>query len=164
MLKERVLAALNDQLNSEYYSSYLYLSMCAYFEAQGLRGFAHWMRVQSQEEMGHVMRFFNYINDRNGRVLLQSLEAPPAEWASPLAAFEAAYEHECSISRRIHDLARLAAEEGDWATGAFLQWFINEQVEEERSVGEVVQILRRIGEHPPALYLLDRQLAERQEE
>jgi ferritin len=161
MISDKVLQALNEQLNAEYYSSYLYLAMAACFESETLPGFAHWMRVQSQEEMGHALKFFDHIVDRNGKVALQPVEAPPAAWDSPLAAFEAAYEHEQKITARINDLVNLAISEGDHATHIFLQWFVSEQVEEEKSADEVVQILKKVGDSVGGLYQLDHRLGHR---
>jgi ferritin len=119
------------------------------------------MRVQSQEEMGHALKFFDHIVDRNGKVALQPVEAPPAAWDSPLAAFEAAYEHEQKITARINDLVNLAISEGDHATHIFLQWFVSEQVEEEKSADEVVQILKKVGDSVGGLYQLDHRLGHR---
>jgi ferritin len=153
--------ALNEQINAEMYSSYIYLAMSAYFEDQNMSGFANWMRRQSEEETVHAMKFYDYINDRHGRVTLTALEAPPAEWDSALAAFEAAYEHERYISDRINKLVDLALKESDHATNSFLKWFVDEQVEEEASVDLVVQDLRRVEGFPAGLFLLDRELSQR---
>jgi ferritin len=161
MIGEKMLKALNEQLNAEYFSSYLYLAMAAYFESENLPGFAHWMRLQSQEELGHAMKFFDHILDRGGQVTLQPIAAPPSEWASPLAAFEAAYQHEQMISGRIHDLANLAIAEGDHASNIFLHWFVTEQVEEEKNANEVVQILKKIRDSAGGLYQLDHRLGHR---
>lgn len=161
MISEKMLKALNDQLNAEYFSSYLYLAMAAYFESENLPGFAHWMRLQSQEELEHAMKFFEHILDRGAKVSLQPLDAPPSEWTSPLAAFEAAYQHEKMIAGRIHDLANLAIAEGDHASNIFLHWFVTEQVEEEKSTDEVVQILKKIGDSGGGLYQLDHRLGQR---
>lgn len=161
MLSEKIQDAFNDQLNAETFSAYLYWSMSAYFEDLNLVGFASWMRAQAQEEMVHAMKFYTFINERGGRVLLAALEAPQTKWESPLAAFEAAYEHECYISGRINDLVDLAATEKDHAANAFLQWFVNEQVEEESSVDAVVQQLKLMAEAPGGLFMLDRELGTR---
>ncbi len=161
MLSETMLEALNDQVQAEYHSSYIYLAMSAYFEAQNLGGFANWMRIQADEEIFHVMKFYTYINERGGEVKLQAIEAPPAEWDSPLAAFEAAYEHECYISDRINKLVTLAREEDDYATENFLQWFVAEQVEEEANTDEAVQMLRLADANPGALFMLNREFGGR---
>lgn len=161
MLGDKMQEALNHQTNWEIYSAYLYFSMAAYFQSINLRGFANWMRVQTQEELVHVTKFFDYINDRGGRVVLGPVAGPPTEWASPLAAFEDAYKHEQNVSGRINNLVNLTLEEKDHSTNAFLQWFVTEQVEEESSVNEVVQQLKLMGDAPGGLFMLDRQLAQR---
>jgi len=161
MLSPKIEAALNEQLNAELQSAYLYLAMTAWFDNQGLSGFAGWMKAQFKEELEHAFRFYRYINDRGGKVSLGAITAPPDSWESPLAAFKAAYEHEVSISQRINRLVDLAAGENDHATGAFLQWFVTEQVEEEASVDAVVQKLKLIGDRPHALFMIDRELGRR---
>jgi len=162
MLSKAIQKALNEQLNAELYSSYLYLSMSAYFEAANLPGFAHWMRVQAREEEGHGMKFYEHIVDRLGRVKLQAVECPPAEWDSPLAAFEAAFEHERLVTGRIDDLVKLACKEADNAAAAFLQWFVTEQVEEEAQADKVVRQLERIGDAAAPLLMLDAVMAKRE--
>jgi len=161
MINEKVEAAFNDQINAETFSAYLYLSMSAYFEGSNLRGFASWMRIQAQEEMVHAMKFFDFINERGGRVNLAAIEAPDTEWDSPLAAFEAAYGHEQYITKRINDLVDLAIAEKDHAANSFLQWFVNEQVEEEASADEIVQKLRLMADAPGGMFMLDREMAGR---
>jgi len=162
MISEKMVAALNEQINAEYYSSYLYLGMAAYFEAEDLEGFAHWMKLQAQEELGHAMKIFDQVLERGGKVVLQPLDGSPTEWDSPLAAFTAAYEHEKVITGKINDLVNLAASEGDHATSNFLQWFVGEQVEEEASAEKVVNILSKIGGSVGGLYQLDHRLGHRQ--
>lgn len=161
MLKPKVQGAMNEQLNAELFSSYLYLSMSAWFQSKSLEGMAHWMRIQAQEELGHVMRFFDFINDRGGRVLLGQVEAPKSDWGSPLEAFSEAYEHECKISARIDDLVSLSTGENDQAAVAFLQWFVTEQVEEEATVQTIVDKLKMVGDNGVALYMLDTELGQR---
>jgi ferritin len=156
MLKGKIQAALNKQLNAELYSSYLYLSMSAYFQSVNLPGFANWMRVQAQEELVHAMKFHDFINERGGRVLLQPVEGPPSEWSSSLDAFENAYKHEQKVTGLINDLVNLAIKEGDHATNIFLQWFVTEQVEEEASADEVVQKLKLMADARGGLFMLDR--------
>jgi ferritin len=168
---KKIQNAFNKQINAETYSSYMYWSMSAYFESLNLRGFANWMRAQAQEEMLHAAKFYDFVVDRGGRVLLSAIEAPPTEWSSPQAAFEAVLEHEQKVTGLIHGLVELAAEEKDHASGGFLQWFVNEQVEEEANAAEIVQKLRMLskapGERGPqtphgvALYMFDRELATR---
>lgn len=137
--------------------------MAAYFDAEDLPGFAHWMQVQFQEELGHARKFYGHINDRGGRVKLAAIEEPQAEWDSPLAAFQAAYQHEQHISGRINDLVDLAAEIDDHAANPILQWFVEEQIEEEASTDAVVKLLEKIQDSPHGLIMLDRQLAQRGE-
>lgn len=161
MIKDNVHEALNGQLNAELYSSYLYFSMSAYFESINLPGFASWMRIQAQEEMSHVLKFFNYINERGGRVTMTGIDGPPTEWNSPVEVFDATYAHEQKVSGLINDLVDLAMEARDHATIAFLQWFVSEQVEEEASVDSVVQKLKLAGDRGGGLFMLDQQLGAR---
>ena len=161
MLNAELESALNDQLNSELYSGHLYLSMAAYFEAENLNGFAHWMRVQHQEEISHAMKLFDYINDRNGRVVVQTIEQPPVEFESVHAAMEMTLEHEREVTRMIEDLYREAQAQKDYATHVLLEWFIEEQVEEEKSAVEVVENLKLIGDDGTGLLILDARMAER---
>ena len=161
MLSKKMEAALNKQVNAELFSSYLYLAMAADFEARNLPGIAHWLRAQAREENGHGMKFYGYINDRRGRVTLAAIAAPQAEWASPLAAFEAVLGHEEKVTGLINNLVALAAEEKDNATSVLLQWFVTEQVEEEKNADGIVQQLKMIGDSPHGLIMLDRALAQR---
>lgn len=161
MLSEKIQKALNQQVNAELYSSYLYLSMAAYFESLSLKGFAQWMRVQAQEELVHVGKFFNYLADRGGRVLLGAIAAPPAEWSTPKEAFEDALAHEQKVTGLINKLVTLAKNENDHATENFLQWFVSEQVEEEASADEVVQKLKLVGKSVEGLLYLDDKLGTR---
>ena len=161
MLDEKIQTALNKQLNAELYSSYLYLSMSTYFQSVNLPGFANWMRVQAQEELVHAMKFYDFINERGSRVMLQPVEGPPTEWSSPLDAFENAYRHEQKVTGLINDLVNLAVKERDHATNIFLQWFVTEQVEEEASADEVVQKLKLMGDARGGLFMLDREMGQR---
>ena len=161
MISKKTEDALNEQINAEFYSAYLYLSMEAYFESMNLPGFANWMRAQIQEESMHAMKIYDFVNERGGKVLLKSIEQPPTEWKSPLAAFEAAYKHEQKVTGLINDLVNLAIEEKDHASNTFLQWFVNEQVEEESSVNEVVQKLKMLENAPGGQFLIDRELGQR---
>lgn len=164
MFSESLQDALNSQIKYELESAYVYLSMSAYFESLNLAGFARWMQMQSREEVNHAMKFFNFINDRGGRVALQSIPQPPHEFQSPLEAFEKAYEHECKISALIHQIYDLAVKENDYPTQVMLNWFVEEQVEEEKSTSEVVELLKLSGGQGTALIMLDRQLGQRSEE
>lgn len=159
MLGEKMQAALNRQVNAELYSGYLYLSMAANFERQGLKGAAQWMRAQAKEELLHAMKFYEFIVDRGGVVTLDAVEKPPTTWESALAAFQDAYEHETKVTAMINALVELAIEEKDHATNSFLQWFVDEQVEEEASVDEVVQKLKLAGN--AGLFMVDRELGTR---
>lgn len=161
MFPKKVEEALNDQINAELYSAYLYLAMATYLEHEELPGMAHWMSIQVQEELYHAKRLYDYVFNRDGRVALRSIEAPPGEWDSPLAAFEAAYAHEQQVSKRIHDLMALARAENDAATESRLDWFVAEQVEEEATIKAIVAQLRRTGDFGPGLLLIDRELAQR---
>ena len=161
MLNKKIEQAFNKQLNAEVYSAYLYWSMSAHFESLNLKGFANWMRVQALEEMTHAEKFFNFINERSGRVQLTGVEGPPTEWDSPLAVFEATYAHEVKVSGLINKLIDLAVAESDHASQVFLQWFVNEQVEEESSADAVVQRLKLAADAPGALFMIDQELAQR---
>jgi ferritin len=161
MLSKKMANALNDHVNKELYSAYLYLSMAAYFRSVNLNGFANWMQVQLQEEQAHAMKFYNYINERGGKVILSSIDGPPTEWDSPLAIFEDTYQHEVNVTKRINGSVNLAIEEKDHATNSFLQWFVTEQVEEEASADEIRQKLKLVGNDPSGLFMLDRELATR---
>ena len=162
MLSSKVQDAMNQQINAELYSAYLYLSMAADFEGENLRGMAHWMQVQAKEEAGHALKFFKYIAERGGRVTLTSIAAPPTKWDSPQAVFEEVYRHECDVSSLINNLAELAGAEKDHASGVFLQWFVNEQVEEEANASEILHQLKAIGDSKQGLFMVDRHLAQRQ--
>jgi ferritin len=145
MLSDKMQNALNGQLVAELYSAYLYLSMAAYFDAEGLPGFANWMRVQAQEEISHGMKFYGYVNESGGRVALGPIEGPPAQWDSPVAAFEHVLAHEQKVTALISELVKLAAEEKDQTTADFLQWFVKEQVEEEETAEAVLQKVKGAG-------------------
>jgi ferritin len=157
----RTQEALNKHANAEFYSSYLYLSMSAYFQSINLIGFAHWMRVQAREELAHAMKFYDHVIERGGRVSLQAVAAPTAQWDSPLAAFEDAYRHEQKVTGLINQLVDEAVQSKDHATNAFLQWFVSEQVEEEASVDAIVQKLKLVGGAPGGLFMIDHHLGER---
>jgi ferritin len=156
--------ALNDQIQAEFASAYTYLAMSARFEEQGLGGFAHWMRRQWEEETAHAMKFYDFVLRRDGTVDLQALDKPEARFDSPLEAFEQALAHEQYITRRIHELYDLAMQEQEYALRPLLHWFIEEQNEEEESVRDIVDALRLIGDDTSNLFMLDRELAQRQAE
>jgi ferritin len=161
MLSDKMQEALNDQLNWEIYSSYLYLAMQAYFQSKSLTGFANWMQVQTQEELTHAMKFYGFISERGGRINLKLIEAPPGEWESPLAVFEAGYQHEQLVTGLINKLVDLSLAESDHATNTFLQWFVSEQVEEEDNASTVIERIKLVGEAPGGLFLLDQELGQR---
>ncbi len=162
MLTKKMHQALNDQIHHELESAYIYLSMAAYFETENFPGFAHWMKMQFEEEMAHAFRFYDYIHSRGEKVKLLAIAEPPDTFESPLAAFENALGHERKISKDIHNLYGLAMEEKDYPSLSFLQWFIDEQVEEEEHVGGVVEDIKRVHQSDQGLLMLDRELAQRQ--
>jgi ferritin len=161
MINEKIQEAINEQIKWELYSAYLYLSMSGQFASDNLPGFANWMRVQAQEEVAHAMKFYDFINERGGRIELRAVDGPPKTWDSPLAMFQEAYSHEQIVTGRINDLMDLAREIRDHASEIFLQWFVSEQVEEEASADEVVQELKRVQDNSGALFMLDRELGQR---
>ena len=162
MLSKTVEAALNDQIGHEFSSAYVYLSMAAYFERTNFSGFAHWARLQSQEELIHGMKLFDYLNDRGGKVELPAVEKPPTDFDSILAVFEQALEQEKEVTQLIHGLYEAAIAEKDYATQVALEWFITEQVEEEKTGTEIVEKLRLVADDRTGLLLLDREMAQRQ--
>ncbi|MCP4541665.1 MAG: ferritin [Chloroflexi bacterium] len=161
MLRQTVQDAMNTQIKNELDSAYLYLSMAAYCESINLPGFAHWMRMQDEEERIHAMKFYDFIHERGGRVILQALDQPEAEFESPLDVFEKTLAHEQKVTALINDLYALAIEEKDYASQIFLQWFITEQVEEEDNASQVIDTLKMIGDDQQGLLMLDRELAGR---
>jgi ferritin len=161
MIGKKMEEALNGQINAELYSAYLYLSMEAYFECENLAGFSNWMRIQTQEELVHAMKIYDYVAERGGRVVLRAIEQPPAKWDSPLGVFEAVYEHEQKVTGLINDLVNLAVEEKDHATNSFLQWFVTEQVEEEDNASTVLGQLKLIKDSPQALFMMDKEMGQR---
>lgn len=163
MMNKTMLSALNEQIQYELASAYLYLSMSAYFEATNLPGFAKWMRLQANEEQEHALKFFDHVIDRGGRVELKTLEQPERDWKNPLAAFECVLAHEQMVTDRIHKLYALAVKENDYATQIELQWFISEQVEEEKNASDIIEQLKMIDSHGTPMLMLDRQLAKRGE-
>jgi len=161
MITDKIQDALNEQVNKEFYSAYLYLAMQAYCNEIGLPGFAHWMRLQYEEEIIHVTKMFDYILDQGGKVHLKQIEEPPNEYGSPLDVFETTLKHERLVTTSIHDLMDIAVGERDYATQTFLQWYVTEQVEEESSIHNVLAPLRMVGEDKGGLMMIDQQLAAR---
>jgi ferritin len=162
MLNQTVQNAMNEQIKNELYSAYIYLSMSAYFESTNLPGFANWMRMQEQEEKMHAMKFYDFIHERGGRIVLQAIDQPPVKFESPLDVFEKTLEHEQKVTAMINDLYALTVQEKDFASQIFLQWFITEQVEEEDNANRIIEMLKMIGDSRHGLLMLDRELAGRQ--
>ena len=161
MISKNMEKALNEQVNAELYSAYLYLSMEAFFKSLNMNGFANWMRVQTQEEVAHAMKIYDFINERSGKVTLKAIDGPQTKWESPLAVFQAVYKHEQKVTGLINKLVDLAIKEKDHATNAFLQWFVNEQVEEEASADAILQQLKMMKDAPGGIFMLDRELGQR---
>lgn len=161
MLKEKMLNALNEQINAEQYSSLLYLSMSAWFQDKGLPGFANWMYVQYQEELTHANKFFNYVNERGGKVELKAIEQMPTEWSGIIEVYEATLQHEQHVTTLIDGLVDVALEQKDHATQSFLQWFVDEQVEEEANVKEILDTLKLINGQGNGIFMLDREMRSR---
>jgi ferritin len=161
MISEKMQAAINGQVNKELFSAYLYMAMAMYFQAENLAGAASWMRVQVLEELVHAEKFMNFVNERGGRVELEALEKPQTAWETPLAAFQAALEHEQFISASINNLVGLARKETDYMSDNFLQWYVAEQVEEESSVSEVIRMFKLAGSVGGGLLMIDKDLGTR---
>ena len=162
MLKEEIQEKLNQQVNNELYAAYIYQAMGAQFEAESLEGFASWMDLQTQEELEHARKIYDYINERGGRVELRAIAEPPKDFGTPLEAFQAALEHEEMVTGKINELMSLARKHDDYATESFLQWFVDEQVEEEDSVNAIIDKLEMIGGASSGIYILNNELGRRQ--
>jgi len=161
MISKPVLDSMNNQIMHELYSAYFYLSMSAHCEAENLPGFASWLKVQAQEEQGHAMKFYGYILDRGGKVTLQAIPQPPVDFTSPQEIFKQIYEHEQKVTALINAIYSVAVAEKDIASQIFLQWFINEQVEEEKNASQILDMLTKIGSSTGSLYQLDHRLGKR---
>ena len=161
MLSKKMEDELNKQINAEFWSAYLYLSMSAYFEEKNLSGFANWMKIQYQEESSHALKLFNYVNERGGRVTLQPIVAVDTEWKDYIEVFNVTFEHEKKVSSLINNLVDIAIEEKDHATANMLQWFVSEQVEEEANADEILQQLKILNGNPHGLLMLDREFKQR---
>ena len=161
MITKTMQDAMNDQINKELYSSYLYLSMAAYFEDRNLPGFAHWMRIQETEEREHAMKLYDFLLERGGKVMLKAIDAPKTEWASTLEVAQEVAAHEAKVTASIHALYETALKEKDYPTQVMLQWFITEQVEEEKYAAEIVANLKLIEERGTAVLMLDHRLSKR---
>ena len=164
MIGKTMQDAMNEQINKELFSSYLYLSMAAYFEDRNLPGFANWMRIQADEEREHAMKFYDFILERGGKVALKAIDAPKAEWNSTLEVAEEVAAHEGKVTASIHALYELALKEKDYPAQVMLQWFISEQVEEENNAAEIVASLKMIEAHETAVLQLDHRLSKRKGE
>lgn len=162
MLSKKMEKALNDQINAEIWSAYLYLSMSAYFEADNLPGFANWMKIQWQEELSHANKIFDYVNERGGRVVLQPIAEVKTEWKDIIEVFEETFAHEKHVSALINNLVDIAIQEKDHATNNMLQWFVAEQVEEEATAEEILNHLKRINGFGHGIIMLDREMSQRQ--
>ena len=161
MISEKIQEALNEQVNKEFYSAYLYLAMSAYCDTVGFPGFANWMRQQYEEEILHVTKMYDYILDQGGQIHLKQIDEPPKEFGTPVDVFEKTLEHEQYVTGLIHNLMDLAVGEKDYATQAFLQWYVTEQVEEESNVNDILAPLRMVGKEGGGLMMIDQQLAKR---
>ena len=161
MLNPKVEEAINEQINAELYSAFLYLSMSAYFQRQNLPGFAKWTYVQYLEETTHALKFFNYVNERGGSVKLAAIKEPPTEWRNPVEVFDAIYKHEQLVTSLIYRIVDIAIQERDHASNNMLQWYVAEQVEEEGNASLILEQLKRIGNAQESLYVLDKELGMR---
>lgn len=161
MINEKVGKILNEQVNKELYSAYLYLSMSAYFSDMGLLGFANWMRIQAQEEQAHAMLIYDFLNDRGEKVILTAIDAPPNSWKTPIDVMEEVLKHEIYVTSLINNIIFVAEEAKDRATMSYMNWFVDEQVEEEANAKEIIDKLKLIGDDKSALYLLDKDLSTR---
>ncbi len=161
MMSEKLNKAMNEQINAEMYSAYLYLSMASWLEDENFPGMASWMKAQAQEEMEHAMKFYEFINDRRHKVNLLPIEGPKTSWNSPQEAFEDSFEHEKYVTSRIHALMEIAREEKDYAAEAFLQWFVTEQVEEEAAVDAILSRMQAMGDSKHGMFMLDHELGKR---
>ncbi|TFG11915.1 ferritin [Candidatus Thorarchaeota archaeon] len=162
-ISKELAEAINDQLNFELYSGYIYLSMASWFEEQNLDGMAHWMKIQAKEEYEHAMRFWDHIVDRGGRAEMKAIKAPATNWESPLDAWQDAYDHEKVVTERIFKIGELAESENDKSAIPMLNWFYDEQVEEEEQTMRVRDLLKKIGDSTNALFMLDARLGQRED-
>ncbi|MEN3185809.1 MAG: ferritin [Atribacterota bacterium] len=162
MLSQKLEQAVNEQIKNELYSGYLYLAMAAQCESMNLGGFAHWLKVQAKEELGHAMKLYDFVNDRGGRVVLEAIDKPPVEYKSLQEMFEAVYKHEQKVTGLINALYEMAKVENDYPLQVHLQWFIDEQVEEEKNAVEILAKLKLVGESGNGLMILDKVMGERE--
>ena len=160
-MNKKIETAINNQINAEIYSAYLYLAMAAYFDSVSLPGFAHWMKTQFEEEMAHAMKFYDYVYSNNGTVQMKAIAAPPVKFKSPLDVFKFTLSHEKTVTKLINNLFELAITEKDYASESFLKWFIDEQVEEENTASEIIDKINLAGEKGPGMFFLDKELRSR---
>ena len=160
-MNKKIEKAINEQINAELYSAYMYLSMAAYFDGLGLTGFANWMKVQFEEEQFHAMKFYEFVYERGGDITLKAIDQPPVKFKSPLQAFQETLKHEKLVTSLINKLYELATKEKDYAFQSFLKWYIDEQVEEEANATEMIDKIKLAGEKGPGLFMLDKELAAR---
>lgn len=161
MISKQMTAAINKQINAEIYSAYLYISMSSYSTLKGLKGTANWLFIQAQEEMTHALRMYQYVNSQGGHAVMSAIDQPPSEFESLKKIFEDTLEHEKKVTAMINDLMNLAVKEKDHATEVFLQWFVNEQVEEEENANDVLARVNLAGEQGNGLFMVDNELAAR---
>ena len=161
MLSKAMQDALNEQIKNELYSAYLYLAMSNHYEEKNLGGFANWLKVQFQEEQGHALKFMEYIQERGGQVVLKAIDQPPSSFGTNMEVFQQVLEHEKKVTGWIYKLYELALKENDYPTQLMLQWFINEQVEEEKNATEILDSMKRIEAHDTAVLMLDHRLGKR---
>src|SRR6056297_696823 len=161
MLSKKMEKALNEQINAELYSAYLYLSMSAYFEGQNFDGFANWLRVQYQEETSHAMKIYDYVHERGGKVTLTGIDSPQTDWKNPVEVFEQVFEHEQHVTSLINNLVNMAIDEKDHATNNMLQWYVAEQVEEEANAEKLLEDVKMISGKGQGMLMLDRELKQR---
>ncbi len=161
MIKKEILDAMNEQINAESYSAYMYLSMAAYYESIGLSGFAHWMKIQYQEEAAHAIKFFNYVTERGGKVVLKAIPQVPVDFDGIVDVFEKTLVHENHVTELINNLMSVAIAVNDHASQSFLKWFVDEQVEEEANVEKILSTLKLINGQGNGIFLMDRELGQR---
>lgn len=161
MLSKKMENALNEQINAEFESAYLYLSMATWLEEKNLEGMANWMMIQFKEEQTHALKFYNYVIERGGRIILKPIKGPKTEWKNVLQVFEETLEHERLVTSLINNLVDIAIEEKDHATNSMLNWFVDEQVEEEAGADKIINQLKMVGDHPNGIFMLDRELGSR---
>ncbi len=162
MMSKKLEEAINEQIKNEFYSAYLYMAMAAQAESMNLKGTAHWLKVQAKEELNHGMKFYDFLNERGARALLKAIEQPPAEFQSILTVFEKTLEHEKKVTAMINNLYEIALAEKDYPAQIMLQWFIDEQVEEEKNASEIIATIKMAGEKGQALIMLDHELGKRE--